>query len=267
MEKCENCGRTIGNLEPAHLWNQRIVCNECIARLRPATPLIVPPPLPPTPPASWPIVKHAPSQKSMWNKPIGCLPMLAILLLSCVIFGNLVGENKAPTNAPPVRTPPVPQVQPAADKSDSEILRDAANNDPVLPGISPPDVYLNFGEAQNFTLKREIGSIINSWTCTNETADRTWRVAAQGPKKSVKLISSVTATSLNMTGSTSDTPVIAEWLVVRLASLPYTGAQSRAAQAWVKTNLQVLGVHKTAFGGVKFELFVRERAVILTIRP
>ena len=33
MEKCENCGRKIGNLEPAHIHAQHVVCSECHARL------------------------------------------------------------------------------------------------------------------------------------------------------------------------------------------------------------------------------------------
>lgn len=34
-EACENCGRTIGNLEPAHVCDGHVVCTECLARLAP----------------------------------------------------------------------------------------------------------------------------------------------------------------------------------------------------------------------------------------
>ena len=33
-EKCENCGRSIGQLEEVHLWKERTVCAECIRRLQ-----------------------------------------------------------------------------------------------------------------------------------------------------------------------------------------------------------------------------------------
>jgi hypothetical protein len=35
MEQCQNCGRTIGNLETANVWNDRIVCTHCYAALNP----------------------------------------------------------------------------------------------------------------------------------------------------------------------------------------------------------------------------------------
>ncbi len=34
QESCENCGRAIGNLEPAHLYNKRVVCNDCSEKLQ-----------------------------------------------------------------------------------------------------------------------------------------------------------------------------------------------------------------------------------------
>ena len=33
LEACANCGRTIGKLEAAHLWNERVVCAECHGKL------------------------------------------------------------------------------------------------------------------------------------------------------------------------------------------------------------------------------------------
>lgn len=35
-ETCQNCGRTIGNLETRHLFNGQIVCAECDSKLRPS---------------------------------------------------------------------------------------------------------------------------------------------------------------------------------------------------------------------------------------
>jgi hypothetical protein len=34
QEACENCGGAIGNLEQAHLYNGKVVCNECVGKLR-----------------------------------------------------------------------------------------------------------------------------------------------------------------------------------------------------------------------------------------
>src|SRR6266566_4120119 len=46
-EICENCGRSIGRLEAPHVYNDHVVCLECLRRLSP--PAIAPPPplLPP----------------------------------------------------------------------------------------------------------------------------------------------------------------------------------------------------------------------------
>lgn len=33
MEKCGNCERTIGNMEPAHVYNGAVVCDACNVRL------------------------------------------------------------------------------------------------------------------------------------------------------------------------------------------------------------------------------------------
>jgi len=38
-ETCENCGRTIGNLEPRFLFNEQVVCNECDKVLRNVEPV------------------------------------------------------------------------------------------------------------------------------------------------------------------------------------------------------------------------------------
>ena len=34
-EKCLNCGRGIGDLETAYIWNERIVCRSCYVKLQP----------------------------------------------------------------------------------------------------------------------------------------------------------------------------------------------------------------------------------------
>jgi hypothetical protein len=33
VDKCENCGREIGKLETAHLWQEHVLCGECYKRL------------------------------------------------------------------------------------------------------------------------------------------------------------------------------------------------------------------------------------------
>ena len=35
-DKCENCGRSIGKLETPHVWQDHIVCADCIKRLETA---------------------------------------------------------------------------------------------------------------------------------------------------------------------------------------------------------------------------------------
>jgi hypothetical protein len=43
METCRNCGRTIGNLETAHLFRGQVVCQQCNAVLNPPVAQVVPP--------------------------------------------------------------------------------------------------------------------------------------------------------------------------------------------------------------------------------
>lgn|GEM_PF-6857473 len=42
MEKCANCERQIGNLEPAHVWKDSIVCADCLYRLSKARETVPP---------------------------------------------------------------------------------------------------------------------------------------------------------------------------------------------------------------------------------
>lgn len=39
QETCENCGRMIGKLEPAHVWQGNVVCSDCITRLAALAPM------------------------------------------------------------------------------------------------------------------------------------------------------------------------------------------------------------------------------------
>ena len=45
LETCANCGRAIGKLETPHLWQQQVVCEQCVNQLSP--PLAVPSSPPP----------------------------------------------------------------------------------------------------------------------------------------------------------------------------------------------------------------------------
>jgi hypothetical protein len=43
METCANCERQIGNLEPAHVHNNAILCNDCFQRLTASQPPVAAP--------------------------------------------------------------------------------------------------------------------------------------------------------------------------------------------------------------------------------
>jgi hypothetical protein len=103
MEQCKNCGRAIGNLEPAHVFQGHVVCAACFERLSPQ-------PLPYAAPAH---------PDSMPRKPIQQVEMTAknwkfyqligaIILVPSVIvlFGGYVLAIDAR------RTPPVPPIIP-----------------------------------------------------------------------------------------------------------------------------------------------------------
>ena len=57
-EACANCGRTIGKLEAAHLWNEQVVCAECHGKLAGAAAAGVAP-HPIAVPASPPVVVYS----------------------------------------------------------------------------------------------------------------------------------------------------------------------------------------------------------------
>ena len=57
MEKCDNCGAAIGDLETPHVWNNHVVCQTCHIKLNAgsaAVPLPPATPIPPTPPIPTP---------------------------------------------------------------------------------------------------------------------------------------------------------------------------------------------------------------------
>ena len=60
-ETCANCGRVIGKLETPHVWNQQVVCGECINRLSPPVAAISSPSAQPLPYASNQI--HQPARR------------------------------------------------------------------------------------------------------------------------------------------------------------------------------------------------------------
>ncbi len=60
-ETCQNCGRTIGNLETRHLFNGQIVCAQCDGQLRSPQPQATAPPHPAVTPSPAPVTR-APSQ-------------------------------------------------------------------------------------------------------------------------------------------------------------------------------------------------------------
>src|SRR5262245_11404074 len=67
MEICENCGRSIGNLETPHLHNGRVVCSGCAEKLEVEIPYATPAPQPMSGPAMvpCPICNHAISARAI----------------------------------------------------------------------------------------------------------------------------------------------------------------------------------------------------------
>jgi hypothetical protein len=67
MEKCANCEREIGNLEPVFVVNDAVICDVCNQRLRPRNAPPPPPPHPGTyaPPPSNPMASLIPYKNPM----------------------------------------------------------------------------------------------------------------------------------------------------------------------------------------------------------
>jgi len=97
-EICENCRRAIGALEPAHLWNDRVVCAECLARLSASQwPTPTARPVVPETPASPRIdaaTVQVPEKTLLATRPVmfGRNPIAWVLcvLLSLVVVGLII---------------------------------------------------------------------------------------------------------------------------------------------------------------------------------
>lgn len=105
METCENCNRLIGNLEPAHVFNGHVVCDECHRRLSAARPEQLTQAAVPTTPQRLPqaVSRRCPrcgyegviSQRGVvGSEVLACLILLALFVIPGIIFyavkdGNL----------------------------------------------------------------------------------------------------------------------------------------------------------------------------------
>ncbi|MCL2647723.1 MAG: hypothetical protein FWD61_12055 [Phycisphaerales bacterium] len=108
IEKCSNCDRVIGKLETPHLWNDNVVCSECLERLKSSAKSTSVPVLKTSPvmtaTAARPIPQKAPSStRPRWIIPavIGCgavLVVLAILIFVPFVIFAPVSPPKELTN-------------------------------------------------------------------------------------------------------------------------------------------------------------------------
>ncbi len=230
-----------------------------------------PPVLPPqSPPAITPPLAYAmPTTPAPKKRTYGLGTLLLVCLGGCCILGVLVpkkgsSSSSGSASSSPRETRREPSPSSRQDASTGE--RQMAHESRTFKGLLPADVYLNFPETSNFKLEKRLGVILNEWSCVNENADRSWHVTIIGPPNVVTSVSSVNATSLNYSGSMS-TAETADWLIARVATLPFEGAKPEQAAAWARSKLSVPGEHSASFGGATFRLYVRERAIILDIKP
>lgn len=82
MEKCANCGKTIGDLEPAHIFNEHVVCGECRAKLQP------------------PVIAYQAASGSRSKKWLVWM-VLVVLVIAVVMAGGLFVARSVPPAVTP----------------------------------------------------------------------------------------------------------------------------------------------------------------------
>lgn len=149
--------------------------------------------------------------------------------------------------------------------AEQKIAADRAQaSSPLLPGLSPVDLYLNL-EKEGFTTQKRFGEAQNEWTCTRADAVANYSASAFGPGGQTSKIATVQAT-VAVVGEVPVNDTASEFLSF-IATLPISGGDPAKAKAWVASNVGTTA--ECVIGGVKFQLFAnapRARALRITAR-
>lgn len=150
--------------------------------------------------------------------------------------------------------------RPANTRQETEV----GLNLPVIPGLAPVDVYLNF-ENKGFELDKVFDDPQSPiWRCTENTSKHSMMVETFG--KGALAVTLVRGTYQGHANEDADSA--AKSFLGYLASLPYEGSDPSSARSWVISNLGTNA--KTKIGNASFELIVHPDAPrfrMLLIRP
>jgi len=112
-QQCQNCGRSIGTLEPVHLWGEAVVCAGCRQVLEQATVPAQPAyPAPQAPASEWDFMHAPPRRRRRSRSPVSfgfCCLLLAFEFVSD--FGDSdFGFSRRPVKQPRDRLQPAGQL-------------------------------------------------------------------------------------------------------------------------------------------------------------
>lgn len=143
---------------------------------------------------------------------------------------------------------PSPSSAPSATAEPTLEATSQVERHTVIPGSNPVDLYLSL-EQRGFSVEKQFGSEMNSWTCTQDFGSVKYTTEVFGPE--VDVTGSVRATVL-ADGVNKSAQVGADFLSF-VASMPYEDAQPQKAHDWVVEHLNEDSANIT-IGSVRFLL-------------
>lgn len=126
----------------------------------------------------------------------------------------------------------------------------------TIPGLTAADIHLNFKE-KGFVVTKNIGVEFSSWNCIMSSGLNTYFVMASG-----KGPSEIVSVDANYTTLGNFTNEGKEFLGYS-ASLPYKGANPKAAKEWTMRNLDL--PRDTTIGYVKFRTIIGKKSLSLKL--
>lgn len=152
------------------------------------------------------------------------------------------------------------QPVPVADESNKS-HHDYGWHGPI-PGANPVNTYLGL-EQKGFELKRNMGSTLSEWTCTQKDGQMDLRCTLLSKPGELQSLYAITATIQD--GNAVPNVVEAAGFLGWVASLPYDGAEPETAKQWVSDQVLTGENSSQLIGGVKFELYLQPRSRMLRI--
>ena len=129
-----------------------------------------------------------------------------------------------------------------------------------IPGANPVNTYLGL-EQKGFELKRNMGSTLSEWICTQKDGQMDLRCTLLSKPGEIQSLYAITATIQD--GNAVPNLVEAAGFLGWVASLPYDNADPATIKRWVSDQVLAGENGSKSIGGVKFELYLQPRSRML----